>query len=155
MADADGALNPPTGANVSTFTITPVDDVPTVSWRSQSCAVSGTNVPANPLISLSDPDNVLADYSVCLVSIGLGVRVTPPSTTQGGSTDTQVSVVVQNGATSLAAGACLPANALSNLNLDAGAVNVSRGSLTWKLVKNGVQVGPTNTVQFPVTPASC
>ncbi|MDQ2766377.1 MAG: hypothetical protein M3Y30_04405 [Gemmatimonadota bacterium] len=153
VADADGAVNPPTGSNVSTFTITPVDDAPTVSWRSQSCAVSGTNVPANPLISLSDPDNVLADYSVCLVSIGSGLRVSPSTSTQGGSTAT-VNAEVQNGTTNLNPGSCVPANALSNLNLDSSA-NFSRGSLTWKLVKGGVQVGPTNTVQFPVTPTSC
>ncbi|MGE0546747.1 MAG: cadherin-like domain-containing protein [Kofleriaceae bacterium] len=156
VADVHGAVTPATGSNASTFTITPVDDEVTPNWRAQRCASTGTNVVANPLVSITDPDSPpvsLADYQICVVSIGGGTHVTPSTTGSPGTTVTIVPTL-QNGAVNLTVGSCVQANALSGLNLDSTA-NSNRGSVTWKLMRSGVQVGNTGTVQFPVTPTSC
>ncbi|MGE0867611.1 MAG: cadherin-like domain-containing protein [Kofleriaceae bacterium] len=153
VTDADGGVTPPTGANVSTFTITPIDDAPAVNWRTMRCSATTTNIPADPLISLSDPDNVLADYEICVVAISNGTHVTPSTTASPGSTTTVIPTL-QNNSTNLAVGSCVAANARSGLNLDTTA-NENRGAVTWRLRKGGVQVGDDVTVSFPKTPTSC
>lgn len=148
--DGQGGVAPSaTGAFVSDFTITSVDDAPTIAWKTCSFQTSGTNVPANPIVSLTDPDNTLAQYSVCVVSITTGTNVTPSTTSSPGVT-TLVMPTLQNGATNMAAGACLVANVLGSLNLDSAA-NTNRGAVTWKLMKNSIQVGANGTTQFPVS----
>lgn len=153
VSDVDGGVNPASGANASTFTITSVDDAPLVSLRMQSCQASGTNVPANPIISLVDPDNATSQYSICVVSILGGTNVSASTTTSPGVTTTVIPVL-QNGTTALGVGSCVSASALGSLNLDSGA-NTSRGVIEWKLMKGAVQVGANFFVNFPVTPASC
>ncbi|MDX2091707.1 MAG: cadherin-like domain-containing protein [Kofleriaceae bacterium] len=156
VSDPSGGVNPPTGSNVSTFTISSVDDPVAISWRTQRCASSGTNILANPVASITDPDNALSDYSVCVVSISAGESYVSMVTTGGGTVTVTVTVVpvLQNGNVTLSVGSCVPANALTNLNLDSSATNY-RGAVVWKLMKGAVQVGNNATVEFPVTPTSC
>jgi hypothetical protein len=157
VSDPDGGVNPATGNNVSTFTISPVDDPATVSWRTQRCQASGTNVPADPLVSLTDPDTPLGSYSICVVSIYKGENYSTYTTTFGGvitETVTSIPLAVQNGTTNLTVGSCVPANARSQLNVDSSATGY-RGAVTWKLMLGNVQIGVNQTVGFPVTPTSC
>jgi len=151
VTDAHGGVNPATGSNVSTFTITSVDDLPTVAWKLARCAAAGSsiNVTAVPFTSLTDPDNTIAQYQVCITGIGLGHTYVDTGTQT--FEDTSVAMNVKNNGTVVGTGSCFPANALSGLTVN-GAGNVSRGSVSWKLVKNGVQVGSGVTVGFPVNP---
>jgi hypothetical protein len=154
MTDSEGAVAPSaTGAFVTNFIIESVDDLPTVTWKTQRCQASGTSVPASPIMAFSDPDNVLADYELCVVAILNGESVTPSSTTMPGVTTTVVPVL-QLGATNKVAGDCVPATQHNSLNLDSAA-NSYRGGVRYQLKKAGVNVLTEQTVGFPVTPTSC
>jgi hypothetical protein len=151
VTDAEGGVNPATGSNVSTFTITSVDDLPTVNWKTTRCAAgSGTTlVTATPFLSLSDPDNTITQYQVCITGIGSG-HTYAATTGGGGVDDTSVANTVQNGAAIVTTGACFPANAISALTMK-GNGNVTRGSISWKLMKGTAQVGTGMGVGFPTT----
>lgn len=156
MDDGQGGIAPSaTGAFISDFTITSVDDAPVVAWKTQRCSSAFMNVLANPITTLADPDNTLAQYTVCVVSIGAGTNVTPSTTAMAGVTTTPMPVL-QNGATSMGVGDCVTGSLLNSLNLDAPTnPNTTRGYVTFKLMKNGVQWLTNQTVTFPATPASC
>lgn len=156
MSDGQGGISPSaTGAHVSTFTISSVDDAPVVTWKTSRCSSAFMNVPANPIVTLTDVDNVSSAYQICVVSIGAGTNVTPSTTSAPGVTTTPMPVL-QNAATNMAAGDCVPFNSAGNLNLDAATnPNQVRGYVTYKLMKNGVQWLTNTTVTFPSTPPSC
>ncbi len=156
VRDDAGAVAPSeTGAFVTNFTITPVDDPPVFTWRANVCALPGPNVATNPLVSLTDVDNTAADYTVCLVSVGTGSVVLDSVSTQ-----TQIPLVVQNGTTNLAIGACVPANALTGINVDSTAgvgvtyLSGNRGQVQWRLMKGAVQVGAVGSMSLPIKAAS-
>lgn len=149
VSDPDGGVNPATGANSTMFTITPVDDPATVTWRTQRCATANTNVPADPLSAFSDVDNPATDYQLCVVSIDNGSYVIY---TTGGSVGVTFSVapVLQNGAVNLSVGSCVPMSARASLNLDYDYPNVNdRGYVRWKLMQGATQIGTEHTISFP------
>jgi hypothetical protein len=151
VTDAQGAVVPATGGITSSFTISAVDDPPSVTWRSQRCDTDGTDVPADPLSSLTDVDNAAGDYQICVVSITNGTSlISTPSVTY----TTTVIPTLQNGTTVLTDGNCINAGARGSLNLDSTA-NQHRGWVEWRLIKNGVQIGGNVTVAFPLSPTSC
>ena len=56
--------------------------------------------------------------------------------------------------TTLGVNSCIPANARSGLTLTSSA-NQDGGSVTWKLVRNAVTVGPNATVAFVMSSPPC
>ncbi len=151
VADGQGGINPSaTGANVTTFTVTSVDDAPVIAWRPAACAPAGNNLYFNPIASFSDVDNTLPQYTVCLVSKELG---STEQSTVPGTTITQIPLTVQNAVTDMAIGTCLAANALGSINVDSTAMTY-RGSTTWKLMMGATQFGANGTVGLPVKAAT-
>ena len=143
-----------TGAFVTNFNITSVDDPPVFSWRTAVCALPGNNVLTNPLLSFADVDNTAAQYTVCLVSVGVGYTVVNSL-----QTITQIPLVVQNGATNMAIGGCLAANALTSVNVDSTAgtgtyTSANRGTVQWKLMKGATQFGAVGSMTLPVKAAT-
>ncbi len=162
VSDDEGAVAPSaTGAFVTNFNITSVDDPPTINWQPKVCQGVGNNVLVNPIISLTDVDNTAAQYTVCIVSIVEGYTVA------SGGTVTSIPLIVQNGTTNLAVNSCVAANALTNINVDsaagtnpAGTLEAARrGSVTWRLMKGTAQFGANGTTALPVMipgiPTSC
>lgn len=162
VSDDQGGVAPSaTGAFVTNFNITSVDDPPTISWRASVCAGVGNNVAVNPVVSLTDVDNTAAQYTVCIVSIGSGTTVAT------GGTVTSLPLVVQNSTTNLAINSCVAANALTGINVDSTAgMNPSgtlefahRGAIQWRLMKGTTVWGTMGTTQLPVMipgiPSSC
>jgi hypothetical protein len=150
VSDPNGGVNPATGSNSTMFTITPVDDAATVAWKSQRCSASNVNILADPLTTLTDVDNPLTDYSLCVVQIFNG-SYNIVNTTLGTTDTISVAPILQNGAVNLTVGSCVAISARPNLNLDfnhPGSI-VDRGSVTWKLMKGAAQVGTDMNVFFP------
>jgi hypothetical protein len=153
VADGDGGLQPPSGANATTFTVTSVDDQPTINWRANACHVANTNINANPIISLSDVDNPNSQYSICVVSIGNATSIVFNTTTTTGVTET-FAPLLRNGAATLGVNSCIAASAPGALTLSSAA-NSDGGSVQWKLVRNAVQFGANHTMTFPMTRPPC
>ncbi|MGH2899559.1 MAG: cadherin-like domain-containing protein, partial [Solirubrobacteraceae bacterium] len=155
VQDGDGGFNPsPTTANVSNYTVTPVDDPPSIAWRTSACHQANVAIAANPVVSLSDTDNTNSDYSICVVSIGNGSSIVFMTTTQTIGTTVTVTPTLKNGAAVLGVSSCLPATALSGLTMTSSA-NQDGGSVTWKLVKSATQVGATNVMSFVKSSPPC
>jgi VCBS repeat-containing protein len=152
VSDGDGAVIPSAaGANVTTFTVTSVDDPPVVSWHASGCHVANRADPANPLVSISDPDNATSDYSICVVSIGgASGTVSQPNQT---ITVTAELPTLKNGAATLGAASCVPVTALTGLTLTSE-VNEQGGSVTWQLRRNsdGKNFLATQTMTFATCP---
>ena len=154
VTDSEGGFNPsPTTANVSTYTVTPVDDAPVISWRASRCHHVNVADPADPVISLSDVDTAISQYSICVVSIGDGSSIIFTTTATVGTTVT-VTPTLKDGASVLGVNSCVPANARGGLTLTSSA-NQDGGSVTWKLVKNAVTFGPNATVSFVMSIPPC
>jgi VCBS repeat-containing protein len=153
--DGEGGVAPSAaGAFVTNFNITSVDDQPVFTWRTSHCAGVGQNVTFSPLVSLTDADNTAAQYSVCVVSIGTGWTIGT------GGTATQLPLVVQNNVTNLAVNSCVPANALSQINVDSNAgtqaygphyESVNRGTVQWRLMLGTTQFGAVGATTLPVS----
>lgn len=155
VQDGDGGFNPsPTTANVSNYTVTPVDDPPSIAWRTSACHQANVAIAANPVISLSDTDNNNSDYSICVVSIGNGSSIVFMTTTQTIGTTVTVTPTLKNGTAVLGVNSCVPATALGGLTMTSTA-NQDGGSVTWKLVKNATQVGLTNVMSFVKSSPPC
>jgi hypothetical protein len=153
VADSDGGVNPAAGANVTSFTITPVDDAPVLTWKYQSCYVPNVAASANPLATLTDADTPIGQYSICVVSITGGTSITYPNGTSTlGVTITVVPSLTNSGA-ALGANSCVAANALAGLKFQSSA-NQTGGTVTWQLRRNNMAVGPNGTVAF-VPAATC
>lgn len=139
----------------TTFTVTPVDDPPTVSFHTSRCYRRGIASAANPLSApLADPDNLASDYQVCVVSIGTGssAYVITMTTTYGGTTtyttyQTQIAVSLRHNGTVLTAGSCVPADTLGGLTFTSQA-STSGGTITWKLMKGTETIGAHRAVNF-------
>ena len=161
VADGDGGFNPSAnGSNMTTFTVTPVDDPGTGNFRPSMCYQPNTASPANPVQSVTDPDNVIADYEICVVSIGTGdsVNHVQYTTSSGGHTTatvtvTQIVPTVRRGTTVLGVGSCVPANA-TNVTFTTPA-NSYGGNVMWRLMKGGVQVSTNHLVHFVRTAPPC
>jgi len=151
VEDGQGGVNPsPTGANVTNFTVTSVDDAPVIAWKPATCGLAGANHPVSPIASFSDVDNTLPQYTVCLVSRSTGESI---QGTVPGTTLTQIPLTVQNNVADMLDGACLAANALNLINVDSAATT-HRGSTTWRLMKGATQFGANGTIQHPVKAAT-
>jgi hypothetical protein len=154
VKDSEGGFNPsPTTANVSTYTVTPIDDAPVISWRAQRCHHINVADPADPVISISDVDTAISQYSICVVSIGNATSIFHTTTTTIGTTTT-FPPTLKDGVATLAVNSCIPATARSGLTLTSSA-NSHGGSVTWKLVRNAVTFGPNATVEFPMSTPPC
>jgi hypothetical protein len=153
VADGNGGVNPASGANQTNFTVTSVDDAPVISWRANACHVTNANVNANPVVSLSDPDNTSGQYSICVVSIGNATSIVFNTTTTVGTTVT-FAPTLKNGAATLGVESCVVANALGALTLTSTGTEHG-GTVTWKLMKAGVQFGAVHTEDFPKTRPPC
>jgi VCBS repeat-containing protein len=155
VSDGDGAVIPSAaGANVTTFTVTSVDDPPVVSWRTSACHVANRADPAVPLISISDVDNSTSDYTICVVSIG-GASGTVSQPTQT-ITVTSELPTLKNGAATLGVGSCVPVTALSSLTLTSD-VNEEGGSVTWMLrrISDNKDFPPSSTISLVTTRPPC
>lgn len=154
VQDSEGGFNPsPTTANVSTYTVTPVDDPPVITWRASTCHHINVADPADPVISISDVDTAISQYSICVVSIGSGSSIIFTTTATIGTTVTVVPTL-KNGAGVLGVNSCIQANARSGLTLTSSA-NQDAGDVTWKLVKNAVTFGPNATMVFTIARPPC
>lgn len=154
VQDSEGGFNPsPTTANVSTYTVTAVDDAPVIAWRPSACHHINVADPADPVMSISDVDTAISQYSICVVSIGSGTSIIHTTTTTIGTTVTVVPTL-KNGASVLGVNSCIAANARSGLTFTSSA-NQDAGSVTWKLVKNAVAVGPNATMLFTIAHPPC
>jgi hypothetical protein len=150
VSDDQGAVAPSaTGAFVTNFTITSVDDPPVVSWRAMRCDADGIDIPADPITSITDVDTALTEYTLCVVSIENGTM----STTGGG--ETTVIPNLQNATVSLTVGGCVPLGARPMLNLDNSAANTGRGKVQWQLKIGAVPILGGAIISFPATPTSC
>jgi hypothetical protein len=154
VRDSQGGFNPSaTTANVSTYTVTAVDDAPVISFRPSRCHHINTADPADPVISITDVDTAIAQYSICVVSIGDGSSIIFTTQTTIGTTVT-VTPTLKDGASVLGVNSCVAANARGGLTLTSSA-NQDGGSVTWKLVKNAVTFGANATVLFPMSSPPC
>lgn len=154
VQDSEGGFNPSsTTANVSTYMVTPVDDAPVISWRMNMCHQQSAADPANPVISLTDVDTSLSQYSICVVSIGNGSSIIHTTTTTIGQTITGIVPTLKNGASVLGVNSCIPATAASALTLTSSANQIG-GTVQWKLVKDTVSF-ETNTVVFTIASPPC
>jgi hypothetical protein len=155
VSDAEGGVNPATGSNLKTFTVTPVDDPPTVAFATSKCYVPGgaTTRPANPLTTLSDPDNPLSAYQICVVSIGTGDSVVfSGTTTTIGTTITGIVPTLKSGTVTLSVGSCVAGNVLSGMTFASTATR-SGGTIQYKLMKGTTQIGAAQNVRYlPTTP---
>jgi hypothetical protein len=154
VKDSEGGFNPSsTTANVSTYTVTAVDDAPVITWRASRCHHINVADPADPVLSISDVDTAISQYSICVVSIGNGSSIIFTTTATIGTTVTVVPTL-KNGASVLGVNSCIQANARSGLTLTSSA-NQDAGDVTWKLVKNAVTFGPNATVAFVMSTPPC
>lgn len=158
VSDDQGAVAPSaTGAFVTNFTITSVDDPPVFTWRANVCSPAGNNLATNPILTFSDVDNTAADYTVCLNTWADGFR---EFGTLPGQTTTQIPLIIQNGTTNMVQNSCVAANALSGINVDStvtaapAGLRASRGSISWRLMKGTTQFGASGTMNLPVAPVS-
>jgi hypothetical protein len=147
--DTGGAMVPASGSNTTTFNISPVDDMPVVSWRPMRCDTDGIDIPADPILSISDVDTALTEYTLCVVGIENGTR----STTGGG--ETTVIPNLQKGTVSLTVGSCVLNSERSMLNLDNSTANTGRGQVTFQLKIGTIPILGNATISFPATPTSC
>lgn len=161
VADGDGAFNPsPTGSNITTFTVTSVDDPPVVSWRANGCHHGLTAEPADPIISISDADDPVSGYSICVVAINDAAGSKLGVTTGGGVTVIATSVaetpVLKNGATVITAPVCIPVNARSALTLTSS-IFENGGSVQWVLRRNrdAKDFPPAQTMGFVAATPPC
>ena len=151
VTDSDGGVNPSaTSSNVTSFTVTPVDDPAVVTWVPSRCHTPNTAINANPLTALADPDNANSSYQICVVSIGNATTITYATGATVGVT-TSFAPTLKNGSTVLAVNSCVTANALSALTLQSTGTDYG-GDVSWKLMKGSVQVGTAATMTFPVCP---
>jgi hypothetical protein len=154
VQDSEGGFNPsPTTANVSTYTVTAVDDLPVISWRPSRCHHVNVADPADPVISISDVDTAISQYSICVVSIGNGSSIIFTTTATIGTTVT-ITPTLKDGASVLGVNSCVPANARGGLTLTSSA-NQDGGSVTWRLVKNAAPFDPPATVPFVMSSPPC
>jgi hypothetical protein len=154
VKDSEGGFNPSsTTANVSTYTVTAVDDAPVITWRASRCHHVNVADPADPVLSISDVDTAISQYSICVVSIGNGSSIIFTTTATIGTTVT-VTPTLKDGVNMLGVNSCVAANARGGLTLTSSA-NSDGGSVTWKLVKSAVTFGPNATVAFVMSSPPC
>lgn len=156
VSDAEGGVNPSaTTTNLTTFTVTPVDDPPTANFFANRCYVTNVASAANPVQALTDPDNTAAEYQICVVSIGTGDSVVFSGTTSTvGTTVTGIVPSLKNGAAVLSVNSCVVTNALGALTFTTTATRFG-GSVTWKLMKGATQIGPNRTTNFVKSSPPC
>jgi hypothetical protein len=154
VKDSEGGFNPsPTTANVSTYTVTAVDDAPVITWRASRCHRINVADPADPVVSISDVDTAVSQYSICVVSIGNATSIIFTTTATIGTTVT-VTPTLKDGTVTLGVNSCIPANVRGGLTLTSSG-NQDGGSVTWKLVRNAVTFGPNATVPFVMSSPPC
>ncbi len=148
VADPDGGVNPAVGSNITNFTITPVDDPVAFTWKPSLCFGVGATAPANPLQAISDPDTPMSQYQICIVAL------TPGKGTNGTTEDANLTPQIRNGATNMTVNSCAPALTTTNITATAGFANYPANVpvITWRLLKNGTQVGTNNVVSLPACP---
>jgi hypothetical protein len=151
VSDPDGGVNPAVGSNITNFTITPVDDVVSITWDPSDCVLDtstfpGTSYNGNPITAISDPDTPMSQYQICIVALVLGECI------DTSDSEFNCNVTIRNGTTNLAANSCVAASASTNLIVNLYYPVIDGGNapgVTWRLMRNGVQVGANHTISHP------
>ncbi|MGE3765527.1 MAG: cadherin-like domain-containing protein [Kofleriaceae bacterium] len=154
VTDADGGVNPAVGSNITNFTITPVDDAVSITWDADDCVRDVSSFPTmtfngNPITAIADPDTPLSQYQICIVAFVLGECIDTSSSEFG------CAVSLRSGSTNLVATSCVAASASTNVRATLAYPVTSGGNVpkvTWRLMKNGAQVGATHTISHPSSP---
>ncbi len=154
VTDPDGGVNPTTGANITNFTITSVDDPVVINWKANQCYFDfkshpGATFNANPITSIADPDTPMSQYQICITAFPTGDCVSSSSEFACAPTVKNSGGIIQNVNSCVAAATAT--TLVGSLRIPV-IMNGGDPGVQWKLTKNGTQVGAMHIMFNPNCP---